>query len=122
MAKKDDTKPATEATKLPCGITQEQLNDWKKTYGENSIKQVKVFPKSEDKSHFYSLIVREPDLDAISKASKFISEPFKAGMILYLECKLAVDPEIDGNDKFKASACTQLVKLFKIFEAEVSDL
>lgn len=108
--------------KLPCGITADQLAAWKKQYGENSVKHIPVYTKPEDKSHFHSLVVRVPGLEEISKAAKFATEPFKAGLILYNECKLVADPEVEANDSIKASACVSLSKIFKIYESEVLDL
>lgn len=123
MAKNDKpTNAEAKAIKLPCGITQEQLNAWKEQYGAENIKHVKVFEKAGDKEHFKSLVVRKPDLEVITKASRFAAEPFKAGLIIYNECKLAVDPEIEANDELKAGALVNLTRMFKIHESEVSDL
>ena len=108
--------------KLPCGISKEQLLDWKKQYGESNIKHIPVYDKPGDKTHFKSVVVRKPDMDVISKASKFASEPFKAGVIIYNECVLAADPEFTTNQELKASACVSLARMFKIFESDVLDL
>jgi hypothetical protein len=124
MSKKEQTAAQLNAeakTKLPCGITAEQLAEWKKLHGADNVKHIPVYTKA-DKSHFHSLIVRRPDMEAISKASKFASEPIKAGLVLYNECRLANDPEIEAQANLKASACRALTSMFKIYESEVLDL
>lgn len=117
-----NNQPAKSETKFPCGITQEQLDAWKNQYGSENIKHIKVFEKAGEKEHFKSLVVRKPDLDVITKASKFSTELLKAGLIIYNECKLAVDPEIEANPEMKAAALIQLSNLFKIHESDVLDL
>jgi hypothetical protein len=72
----------------------------------------------------YEGIFRSPDFDVMCKAQKhlFNQELLDAGMIYYLECKLAAEEETWTTDEVKFAFCLQLATLFKLQVAEIKNL
>ena len=140
-----DTNKKTTAGKgsdLPCGITAEQLKEWKEKYSE-------VFVISVEKDgKVFSGVFRKPGMKEFSKALKYLTpdpnEPLpkkqtneegedvtpaptprdmmRAGMLYYLDCKLAVDKELDEDDEAKAGVYMQLVRKFRAQSATIKNL
>ena len=127
---------------LPCGITQEQLDGFKKEHKE-------VFVISVEKDgKVINGIFRKPGMKEFSKVLKYISpdpnEPLpkkqkdeegkditpapmprdmmRAGQIYYLDCKLVSDPEMEDDDEVKVGVYLQLVQKFKATTATIKNL
>lgn len=112
-----------KAKTLPCGISEAQLKQWKNEHGEDNIHVVEVPRIDDEGTGNYEGIFRKPDMSIISAASKYAeSDPIKAGEILYENCKLKVDPEMDAKPEIKASTFAQLMKMFKVREAKIKKL
>lgn len=132
----------TEKETLPCGITKSQLAQWKKLYREvfviTIVHEGKVIQG----------VFRKPDMNSFSKALQYLApdpsipvpakqvdkdgnditpvamprDMMRAGLIYYLDCKLAVDKEMDEHEEVRAGACIQLVQQFKAAQATIKNL
>lgn len=124
MAKKE-SKPG----ELPGGITQDQLDAWKKKYnqkGKDSVFciQVPVDDKlNEDGSpaNVASGWFRRPDMDVMQKANLHAGDPVTMGLVILNNCWLGGDPEIREDDEVQMSTITSLVSVFKIRQAVIKN-
>lgn len=93
--------------------TQEQINEWKKKYGEISVLRV------EDKVAYLKTPNRKTLSYATSVASK---DPLKFNEILLDNCWIDGDEEIKTNDALFLSASSKLADLIEIKEATLEKL
>ncbi len=115
----ENQKPTKTPSGLPCGITEAQLKQWKKEFGENSIKLISIPVDGQT----ISGVFRKPDKTVMSAALTVGGQDaLKIGEIIYDNCKLVVDPEMDAVDEIKVSAFLKLTQEFKIYQAEVKNL
>jgi hypothetical protein len=104
---KETTTPVSEA----------QIKQWKARWGE-----VFEITTNTDEGKVASYF-KKPNLDCISAASKFATEdPIKSGNILFENCKLWLNPAIEGDDEAKMGIIQALGQLFKVKEAEIKKL
>lgn len=104
---------------LPGGVTQAQVDAWKKEFGDIHRVWVKslVDPKRE-----YVAYVKTPDKATMSAAAKYISDdPVKASDILGSNCVLFTEPELK-QDQYQFALNGQIGKLFEIPAARLEKL
>jgi len=107
---------------LPSGITQENIDQWKKQYGSKNIFSVKV-PLDDDNKKFASCIVRKPDLKVIAAAVKFeLTDPIKSGIVMFENCYLGGDEIIKQEDELKSSVIQELNHLYIVRKSELKNL
>ncbi len=125
---------------MPLGVTQEMIDEWKRLYKGVSLitvrKKLEVGrQKSEDGSQkpedgspefetkeYYGYF-RKPNLMIIAAAGKYSdTEPIKSGEVLFDNCKLQIDPELQNDDELKMSVIIRLNGLFEMHETEVKNL
>ncbi len=112
-----------EIKTYPLGITQDMVDEWKRLYKGVSI--ITVTKKATDTSEekVYNGFFRRPDLKILSAAGSFAdSDPIKSGSVMFDNCKLKLDPEMESDDEIKMTAITKLNGIFKLHEAEVKNL
>lgn len=105
-----------EDKKLPAGVTAEQVQQF-----VNRHKQ--VFPVRVPKDgQTYVGLFRKPKLSDMSAAAAIgQGDPIGAGELLYNQCKLACDPEMDSDDEVRMAAINGVSKIFRVLEAEVGE-
>jgi hypothetical protein len=116
MAKPTNTKPQL----LPGGVTQEQVDTWKK---EN--KEVhRVYVQSlEDPKREFVAYAKTPDKATLAAAAKYVSDdPVKAGDIIGANCILFAEPELKADDRYVLALNMQIGSLFKIPAARLEKL
>ena len=101
-------------------ITQAQINQWKKKWGEVFQIDVPLDDEAKDNAVGY---FKKPTLDSIKASSKYLeSDPIKAGEIVFNQCWLGGDAEIQENDEVKMSAMQKVSSLFKVRQASLKKL
>lgn len=94
-------------------ITQEQIDEWKKQYGD--VFKITV----EDKQCF----LKKPGRKTLSFASSAASkDPIKFNEILLNGCWLGGDEDIKTNDTYFLGASAKLSELIEVKEAELVKL
>lgn len=102
-------------------ITEVQINQWKKKWGE--IFQIDVPLDDSSKAKLATGYFKKPTLDSIKASSKYLqSDPIKAGEVVFNECWLGGSSEIQENDEVKMSAMQKVSTLFKIRQATLKKL
>jgi hypothetical protein len=118
METKDDVKNAI----LPGGVKQSQINAWKREHDE--VYSVSV--KDGDKE--FTGYFKKPDLAIIGLAGKYAQEstesydPIKSGNIIFDNCWLGGDKEIQEQGEYKLAAISKIGRLFRILEADIKKL
>lgn len=101
-------------------ITEAQIKQWKKQWGEVFAIEVPLDDESKKKAIGY---FKKPTLDTIKVSSKYIeSDPIKAGEVVFTNCWLGGDDIIKDNDEAKMSAMQQVSSLFKVRQATLKKL
>jgi len=105
---------------LAGGVSQDQINAWKKQHGDIYAIDVNTDDKGKNKATGY---FKKPNLAIIGAASKYIeTDPMQSSAIMFDSCWLGGDPEMQNVDEVKASAMGKLGELFKIREASIKKL
>jgi len=102
---------------LPEGLTQSQVDAWKKKYGE--VHLLNVRPKGTDENHF--CVVRPPDRPVMKRVSAE-SNPVKSLEIMLDECFLWGDESIKKDERFFYIAAAKVSALVEKGEAELAKL
>lgn len=103
---------------LPGGVTEAQVQAWKREFG-----RVRAYSVQKSDSQKATCYLRTPDrkvMGAALQAQK--SDPIKAKEIILLNCWLGGDNEIKTNDELFISIATQLDDLIEIKEVEIKEL
>lgn len=109
-----------EKTKLPEGVTEEQVKAWKEKYGEKAIKIVSLY--RDGTMEPFDFMARRPDRKITSEYMKHVDKNFeKATNILITNCCLTKADEIKGDDELFYSAGTQLSDLLPIGRGEIKN-
>lgn len=110
------TEPAKQELKLPQGVTEQQLTQWKRQHG-------KVYPINVHyKGNVVRGLFRKPTLAMISASAPMLqTDPVGAMALTYESCKLAADPEFDTVDELKLAAYTAVQRLWESITAEVGE-
>lgn len=94
-------------------ITNEQIEGWKKKYGD-------IFEVTADGKTAY---LKKPDRKALSAAAVIgKSDPMKYNEVLLNNCWLAGDEEIKTDDSLFLGVSSHLAELIEIKEAELKKL
>jgi hypothetical protein len=101
---------------LPQGTTPEQLQELVRKHGT-------VYPVYVTKDdRVFAGLFKKPNLTIMGAAAAAgTSNPLRTGEVLYTNCKLVADPEMDSDEEVKLAAINQVGKLFRILEAEVGE-
>lgn len=98
-------------------IQEGQIKLWKQKHG----KVFEIVVKDKDKE--YKGYFKKPGIDILSAASKYVTDdPIKSSRIIYENCKLAIDPEVETNEELQLSMMLACNQLFQIKLAEVKEL
>lgn len=103
---------------LPGGVTEAQVQAWKKEYGK--VRAYSVKKSDTEKATCY---LRSPDrkvMGAALQAQK--SDPIKAKETILVNCWLGGDSEIKTNDELFISIAAQLDDLIELKEVEIKEL
>jgi len=122
MAKENSNSENTENTvqTLPGGITQVQLDKWKKDPDIGKVFQIKVDRKDNTKAYCY---VKKPSRTILAAAMKFhTSDPVKMNEILLTNCWLGGDEEIKTDDAMFMAAASEVGELIEIRTAEIKEV
>lgn len=104
---------------LAGGVTQAQVDGWKKEHGDISRVMVKSLV---DPSREFAAYVKTPDKATISAAAKYVTEdPVKAADIIGANCILFAEPELQGA-QYQFALNAQIGKLFEIPAARLEKL
>lgn len=103
---------------LPGGITQDQVEKWKKAHG--NVHQIQV--ESEDKT--YTIYLKDPDRNHIKLASSHSAgqRPVEAGEVFLENCWLGGDEDIEEDDKAWVSACFRARTILELPDAAIKKL
>lgn len=104
---------------LPGGVTQSQIDNWKKDF---PVYKISVPISDAEDAHKVTGYFKKPNLTVLSAATSAGNDPLRVGNIMLESLFLAGDPEIKGNDEVKMSVMLELNKLFKVRQAEVGEL
>ncbi|MGE0635988.1 MAG: hypothetical protein AB7P01_06085 [Bacteroidia bacterium] len=111
---------ADPKTKLPGGVTQAQLDKWKKEHGE--VKEVEV-PLDDTGKNTVTCFVKKPNIDILGAAAAVAeTDPMKSGLILFDNCYLGGDPETKGNEEVKMSVIVALKSMFRVRVATIKNV
>lgn len=106
----------TKATNLPQGVTPEEI---KKLLAKH--KELHPITVKADGRTICGLF-KKPTLSILSAAAAAgASDPLKAGEVIYTNCKVLADAEMDTNEEVHLAAITQVNGLFRILQAEVGE-
>lgn len=105
---------------LPGGVSQEQINKWKKQHGQVFAISIPLDDEGKEKATGY---FRKPNLDIVSAANKVgKTDMIRGGLVAFESTFLGGDPIIKEDDEVKMSAIEAVGQLFKVREAEVKNL
>lgn len=105
---------------LAGGVTQAQIDAWKKEHGK--IYSIAVPTNDNAESDKVTGYFKKPNLATISAAASAGNDILRVGNIMLENLFLGGDPEIKANEEVKMSVIAELSKLFKIRQAEVGEL
>jgi hypothetical protein len=113
-----------EVKSLPGGVTQDQVNAWKKAIAADNGKVYKIeVPSDHPADPPYTCYLRTPTRQTLGAVSGRISaDPIKANEILLQNCWLGGDDVIRTRDDLFLSASAKLGDLFNIKEASIKEL
>lgn len=103
---------------LPGGVTQQQVDAWKKEFG-----RVRAYTVKRTKNEAFTCYLKTPDrkcMGAALQAQK--SDPIKAKEIILTNCWLGGNDQIKTDDDLFISVAAQLDDLIEIKEVEVKEL
>lgn len=107
---------------LPEGITQDQIDAWKKQYGEGKIKLLKL-AVDDVQSDFFHVVAKVPDRPTLSHFEKWTEQnPDKAKSILVTNCLLSGKEQVQASDYLFFTAVKALSQLVPVGEAEIKNL
>jgi hypothetical protein len=110
------TEPAKQELKLPQGVTEQQLTQWKRQHGK--VYTVTV-PQGD---HVIRGLFKKPTLAILSAAASVgANDPIAAGSMVYESCKLAADVEMDTDEEVRLAAIKSVQGLFQQLTAEVGE-
>lgn len=96
--------------KLPEGITDAQMQIWKKQHGKLLVVNVS------DESDEYSVVFKHPNKDILSAVSlKAKKDEIEASLFLYTNCVLAEDEDVKTDDILKLMAANELGELLQSY-------
>lgn len=106
--------------KLPGGVTQAQLDKWKKEHGE--VKEVEI-PLDDTGKNIVTCYVKKPNIDILGAAASVAeTDPMRSGLILYDNCYLGGDPETKESDEVKMSVVVALKSMFRVRLAKIKNV
>lgn len=114
MAKQQ--QQSSNESKPRCGVSQNQLNDWKLKYGPEKVFLIEI-PRDDDpesKSDPVCAYIRKPGLAEMVKARGSSDNEMAVSIFIMNECMLACDPEVKNDDEFRMAVLVQMNTLFKI--------
>lgn len=90
-----------------------QINKWKAQH-----KDVYQYAQTDENGNTHYTYVRKPTLSDISFAAKFAdTDPIKAALSMFTNCRLGGSEEVPANDEMKQGIISKLSRLFKAVEA-----
>lgn len=106
----------TKTSGLPAGVTPEQAKELARKHGA-------VYPVTVRKNKkAYVGLFKRPTLSILSAAAASAGDDaIRQGQVLYANCKLAVDPEVDQDEELLFGMITGVGSLFKVLAAEVGE-
>lgn len=108
--------------KLPKGVTQEQVDAWKKKYDDVRLLEL---PKDDliNSDNVLQVIARNPDRDVLSEYLKHQDKnPRLANEILVKNCLLSGKDEVMADDGLFLTAVTHLAEMIPIRKAKLVKL
>lgn len=110
------TETNIPAPRLPMGMDPEQVRELVRKHGT-------VYPVSVRKDEVtYTGLFKKPTLSIMSAAASAAgSDPLRSGEVLYKNCKLVADPEMDTDEEVHLAAIGGVNRLFRLLEAEVGE-
>lgn len=116
----DQNKKNESLGKMPGGVTREQIEKWKKQYGEVHVVEVKV-EKGENVVG-YLKPVKERNIYASVFSFMQAGKLLEAGEVILANCYLGGDELIKTDEQVAASAAMAAYNVFKLPEATVKKL
>jgi len=111
------------ATEILPTDEQQQIDAWKRQYGDGNILCVLTPHKNVDPTHKLKSFVKKPSLVTMSKIARFGEEHInKAIDIFFEDSYLAGDPEVLQYDEYKISVFKSAMPLFEVPDSEVVKL
>lgn len=102
---------------------QEQIDAWKKQYGDGNVLAIYTPHKNVDSSTKLKSFVKKPSLVTMSKISRFGEEHInKAIDVFFEDSYLGGDPEVLQYDEYKISVFKSAMPLFEVPDSEVVKL
>ncbi|MBS1940882.1 MAG: hypothetical protein JST38_08400 [Bacteroidetes bacterium] len=116
MKKSEEQKADTHATPLPEGFTAERVKELARQHGA-------VYPVHVRKDgRIFTGLFKKPTLSIMSAAAAMGGDDaIKQGRVMYTNCKLAVDPQVDQDEELLFGMITGVGRLFKVLAAEVGE-
>lgn len=110
-------------SKLPEGVTQEQVDQWKKQYGEDAIHLLKLPLGETAEAGTFHCIARTPNRVVVGEYQKYAEKkPQKASDILLKNCLLTGLEKVQNDDGLYWAAVMQLADLIPLREGETETL
>lgn len=102
-------------------VTQAQISQWKKKWGEVHVIEVPLDDSENGKKAMGYF--KKPTLEAIKASQVYAeSDPIKSGEVLFTNCWLGGDNDFEEIAEVKLSAIKPLASLFKVRTASIKKL
>ncbi|WP_299460570.1 hypothetical protein [uncultured Microscilla sp.] len=109
-----------ESFVLPGGVTQTQVNEWKKKY--RNVHQIQV-PTDDTYEDWLTIYIREPNREVLNEyLRKSEKVPIDAALALVRNTFLGGDEEVKKESKFALAAVQKISSLIIAGEARIKKL
>lgn len=105
--------------KKPFELTAAEIKQLKAKHADKELHLITVKGRDEKE---YSCVVKSPDRNTLSVASKFMEDPVRFNEVIFTNCFVAGDEEIRTDDYLRLAAETKCAGLVKIAESSIKKL